>query len=91
TIHSLSAYSLTTQHFTWLNSILPVCRYFTMFNRLTSLSSLIIFSLANLEACKRNPPIGKIYDFTVTDIDGNEVQLNKYSDKVCIIVNVATE
>ncbi|KAH9593830.1 hypothetical protein MS3_00010046 [Schistosoma haematobium] len=29
-------------------------------------------------ACSRSPASGKIYDFTVTDIDGNEVQLRKY-------------
>uniref|UniRef100_A0A5K4FEI9 Glutathione peroxidase n=2 Tax=Schistosoma mansoni TaxID=6183 RepID=A0A5K4FEI9_SCHMA len=61
-----------------------------MFDRFTSLLSLIIF-LANSEACMRSPASGKIYDFTVTDIDGNEVQLKKYLNKVCIIVNVATE
>uniref|UniRef100_A0A5K4FAT9 Glutathione peroxidase n=1 Tax=Schistosoma mansoni TaxID=6183 RepID=A0A5K4FAT9_SCHMA len=61
-----------------------------MFDRFTSLLSLIIF-LANSEACMRSPASGKIYDFTVTDIDGNEVQLKKYLNKVCIIVNVATD
>lgn len=47
--------------------------------------------MANSEACMRSPASGKIYDFTVTDIDGNEVQLKEYLNKVCIIVNVATE
>ncbi|CAH8433437.1 unnamed protein product [Schistosoma haematobium] len=61
-----------------------------MFDRFTSLLSLIIFS-TSLEACSRSPASGKIYDFTVTDIDGNEVQLRKYLNEVCIIVNVATE
>jgi len=31
-----------------------------------------------------------IYDFNVTDIDGNEVSLEKYRGHVAIIVNVAT-
>ncbi|CAH8433145.1 unnamed protein product [Schistosoma bovis] len=53
-----------------------------MFDRFTSLLSLIIFS-ASLEACSRSPASGKIYDFTVTDIDGNEVQLRKYLNEVC--------
>lgn len=30
-----------------------------------------------------------IYEFTVSDIDGNEVSLEKYRGHVCIIVNVA--
>ncbi|CAH8432046.1 unnamed protein product [Schistosoma intercalatum] len=55
-----------------------------MFDRFTSLLSLIIFS-ASLEACSRSPASGKIYDFTVTDIDGNEVQLRKYLNEVCVI------
>ncbi|CAH8434437.1 unnamed protein product [Schistosoma margrebowiei] len=55
-----------------------------MFDRFTSLSSLIIF-LGSLEACGRSPASGKIYDFTVTDIDGNEVQMRKYLNEVCII------
>ncbi|CAH8495441.1 unnamed protein product [Schistosoma rodhaini] len=52
-----------------------------MFDRFTSLLSLIIFFLTNSEACMRSPASGKIYDFTVTDIDGNEVQLKKYLNK----------
>ncbi|KAK9887776.1 hypothetical protein WA026_000091 [Henosepilachna vigintioctopunctata] len=31
-----------------------------------------------------------IYEFTVKDIDGNEVSLDKYKGHVCIIVNVAS-
>lgn len=31
-----------------------------------------------------------IYDFTVTDNKGNEVQLSQYKDKVLLIVNTAT-
>ncbi|XP_045025443.1 glutathione peroxidase isoform X2 [Daphnia magna] len=32
-----------------------------------------------------------IYDFTVLDIDGNQVSLEKYRNHVCIIVNVASK
>jgi len=32
-----------------------------------------------------------IFDFTATDIDGNEVNLSAYKDHVCIIVNVASK
>lgn len=30
------------------------------------------------------------YDFTVKDIDGNEVSLAKYKGQVCLVVNVAS-
>ncbi|WP_320036473.1 glutathione peroxidase [Halarcobacter sp.] len=32
-----------------------------------------------------------IYDFTVKDIDGKEVSMSKYKDKVLLIVNVASK
>ncbi|KAK9539076.1 hypothetical protein VZT92_004206 [Zoarces viviparus] len=32
-----------------------------------------------------------IYEFNATDIDGNEVSLEKYRGNVCIIVNVASK
>lgn len=32
-----------------------------------------------------------IYDFTVKDIKGNEVSLEKYKGHVCLIVNVASK
>ncbi|KAL6469372.1 hypothetical protein MHYP_G00228960 [Metynnis hypsauchen] len=32
-----------------------------------------------------------IYEFTATDIDGNEVSLEKYRGKVLIITNVASK
>lgn len=32
-----------------------------------------------------------IYEFTVTDIDGNEVSLEKYKGNVVIITNVASK
>jgi len=36
-------------------------------------------------------PKGTIYDFTVKDIDGNEVSLSKYRGQVLVIVNLASE
>jgi len=32
-----------------------------------------------------------VYDFTYTDIDGNEQSLSRYKDKVLIVVNVASK
>ena len=31
------------------------------------------------------------HDFTVKDIDGNEVKLSKYRGQVCLVVNVASK
>ena len=31
------------------------------------------------------------YDFTVKDIDGNDVKLSKYRGLVCLVVNVASK
>ncbi|KAG0587357.1 hypothetical protein KC19_2G158700 [Ceratodon purpureus] len=35
--------------------------------------------------------MGSIYDFTVKDIDGSDVELSKYKGKVLLIVNVASK
>jgi len=32
-----------------------------------------------------------IFEFSAKDIDGNEVTLDKYKGKVCIVTNVASE
>lgn len=32
-----------------------------------------------------------IYDFTVKDTYGNDVSLDKYKGKVCLIVNIASQ
>lgn len=31
------------------------------------------------------------YEFSAKDIDGNEVSMEKYKDRVCIVVNVASK
>jgi len=31
-----------------------------------------------------------IFDFSATDINGNEVKLDKYRGKICLVVNVAS-
>jgi glutathione peroxidase len=53
------------------------------------LTSLLILGLISLflssDASK------SVYDFNVTDIDGNKVALSKYKGKVLIIVNVASK
>lgn len=36
-------------------------------------------------------PTGSLYDFTVTDIDGNAVALSKYKGKVVLVVNTASQ
>ena len=32
-----------------------------------------------------------VYDFTVKDVDGNDVNLAKYKGDVCLVVNVASK
>lgn len=63
--------------------------------KLTAASVLaVIFSIV---ACSSNTnEVEKvisenIYQFSVVDIDGNEVSLNKYEGKVLLIVNVASK
>jgi glutathione peroxidase len=54
---------------------------------------LLIFAFTNT-ACSQNrgdKMAESIYDFTVKDIDNNEVELSKYKDKVVLIVNVASK
>nr|CAH8869880.1 unnamed protein product [Trichobilharzia regenti]CAH8869882.1 unnamed protein product [Trichobilharzia regenti] len=48
---------------------------------LGSLIALTVLSLSEIQACGRNPSLGTIYDFNVTDIDGREIQLSKYRNK----------
>ncbi|OQR74392.1 glutathione peroxidase-like [Tropilaelaps mercedesae] len=39
----------------------------------------------------RSGQMATIYDFTVKNIDGNDVSLKKYEGRVCLIVNVASK
>jgi glutathione peroxidase len=55
-----------------------------------SLGILVTFAIAFL-AAEKSKQISPIYDFTVTDIDGNEVMLSEYQGKVMLIVNVASQ
>lgn len=43
------------------------------------------------EAAKLAKTIKSVHDFTVTDIDGNKVKLEKYKGNVLLIVNVASK
>ena len=47
--------------------------------------------LSALMAFFTNPVNESIYEFPVTDIDGNEMSLEKYKGKVILIVNVASK
>jgi glutathione peroxidase len=55
-----------------------------------SLGILVTFGITFLPADK-SKQISPIYNFTVTDIDGNEVMLSEYQGKVMLIVNVASQ
>ena len=35
--------------------------------------------------------MASMHDFTVTSITGDLVNLNKFADQVCLVVNVASE
>ncbi len=47
------------------------------------------YSQSNME--NKEEYMEKIYDFTMTDIDGNDVQLSDYQGKVIMLVNVASK
>ncbi|MEO1021290.1 MAG: glutathione peroxidase [Bacteroidota bacterium] len=51
---------------------------------------MIHFILALLLMLAFTPSNDSIYDFTLTDIDGNEVALESYRGKTILIVNVAS-
>jgi len=59
----------------------------------SQLSSLQSPSLAHRRKMAESDPkkAGSIYEFSATDIDGNQVSLEKYKGHVCIIVNVASK
>ncbi|HEX8399669.1 MAG TPA: glutathione peroxidase [Pyrinomonadaceae bacterium] len=49
------------------------------------------FGAGNLLAAVPPKKAKTIYDFTVKDIDGNDVKLKKYKGKVALVVNVASK
>ncbi|CAG9762839.1 unnamed protein product [Ceutorhynchus assimilis] len=51
---------------------------------------LFLFVLASLYYCNVSAKESSVYDFTVKDIQGNDVKLDKYKGKVLLIVNVAS-
>lgn len=54
-----------------------------------TLGLLIIFSLISITTSDK--PANSVYDYSLTSIDGEELPLSKYSGKVLLIVNTASE
>ncbi|UCF65735.1 MAG: glutathione peroxidase [bacterium] len=57
---------------------------------LSIVTAFSIFNFSGLLA-EQTKTVKSIYDFTVQDIDGNEVSLAEYRGKVLLIVNVASK
>lgn len=53
------------------------------------ISFLAVFSLTLFS--KENKMASSVYDFTVKNIEGKDVKLSEYKDKVILIVNVASQ
>ncbi|XP_003742990.1 glutathione peroxidase [Galendromus occidentalis] len=51
----------------------------------------IVMALIMSPSMGYNSPQNTVYDFTVKDIDGNDVPLSKYRGMVLVIVNLASE
>ena len=51
----------------------------------------ILILLLLMSSIFAKEPTMSIYDFNVKDIDGKEISLSKYKDKVLLIVNVASK
>jgi glutathione peroxidase len=59
---------------------------------LIAIALMTTFGAGSLLAAAVPPKKAKtIYDFTVKDIDGNDVKLKKYKGKVALVVNVASK
>lgn len=58
---------------------------------LIAIALMITFGAGNLLAVPPSKKAKTIYDFTVKDIDGNDVKLKKYKGKVALVVNVASK
>jgi glutathione peroxidase len=52
---------------------------------------ILTILLATIMTFLNNSDVEGIYDFPVTDIDGNELNLEEYKGKVLLIVNVASK
>src|SRR3712207_2775021 len=53
-------------------------------------SLLIVFSIGTVALSKSSYKPKSILDFTMKDIDGNDVKLKKYKGNVLLVVNVAS-
>lgn len=65
---------------------------------LTALAVLLTFGCANNNSAQTNSDMtaktmkdSTIYDFTMTDINGKQVSLSDYKDKIVLIVNTASK
>lgn len=58
---------------------------------LIAIALIAAFGAGNLIAAKPPKKAKTIYDFTVKDIDGNDVKLKKFKGKVALVVNVASK
>ena len=62
-------------------------------------AAAIFLTLSGVSACQaaqeeresEDVPTQSIYDFTMKDIDGNDVALARYKGNVVLIVNVASQ
>lgn len=55
------------------------------------IATLALMGCAAHMSAPSSSAAGSVYDFTVSDIDGNDVKLEKYKGKVVMIVNVASK
>lgn len=58
---------------------------------LIAIALMTTFGAGSLLAAVPPKKAKTIYDFTVKDIDGNDVKLKKYKGKVALVVNVASK
>ena len=67
--------------------------------RVTAAATALFLTLSGVSACKaaqekresKDVSTQSIYDFTMKDIDGNDVALARYKGNVVLIVNVASQ
>ena len=56
-----------------------------------TLSILLILSLAAMATAERNIDIDSVHEFELTNIDGENISLDRYEGNVLLIVNTASE